>query len=245
MEIIDKNSRTPLYLQLMEVLKGKIENTMDYNDQLPSEREICETYDLSRTTVRQALDELEKEKYIYKVHGKGTFISPKRYNQDLISFYSFTEEMKKAGRNPKSEVIGFELRESGEKLGSIFKQKKDDLIYKLIRIRKADDIPMMYEVTYLPFERFEELTKEKLETTPMYEIFSKEYNAKITSAEEVFEPILTNKLESIYLGIEEGSPSLKIERFTYEGSKIIEYTVGIARGDKFKYRVQLSNTVNS
>lgn len=242
MEIIDKSSRTPLYSQLMEVLIGKIEKTMDDNDQLPSEREICETYDLSRTTVRQALDELEKENYIYKIHGKGTFISPKRYNQDLISFYSFTEEMKKVGRKPKSEVIGFELRESGEKLANIFKQNKDDLVYKITRIRKADEIPMMYEVTYLPFGRFEELTKEKLEKNPMYEVFLSEYNARITSAEEVFEPILTNKLESVYLGIKEGSPSLKIERFTCEGSKIIEYTVGIARGDKFKYRVQLSNT---
>lgn len=242
MAIIDKNSRTPLYSQLMEVLISKIEGSMNDNDQLPSEREICETYDLSRTTVRQALDELEKEKYIYKVHGRGTFVSPKRYHQDLISFYSFTEEMRKAGKNPKSEVIGFELRESGEKLASIFKQNKDDLVYKIIRIRKADEIPMMYEVTYLPFERFKGLTKEKLEENPMYEIFLLEYNARITSAEEVFEPILTNKLESVHLGIDESSPSLKIERFTHEGSRIIEYTVGIARGDKFKYRVQLSNT---
>ena len=242
MEIIDKNSKTPLYLQLKEILIGKIEKTMDSNDQLPSEREICETYDLSRTTVRQALDELEKEKYIYKVHGKGNFISPKRYNQDLISFYSFTEEMKKAGRKPKSEVIGFEIRESGEKLANIFKQNEDELAYKITRIRKADDIPMMYEVTYLPFERFKELKKEKLEMAPMYDVFSSEYNVRITSAEEVFEPILTSKLESIYLDVEEGSPSLKIERFTCEGSKIIEYTVGIARGDKFKYRVKLNNT---
>lgn len=242
MEIIDKSSKIPLYLQLKDILIGKIEKNMDSNDQLPSEREICETYDLSRTTVRQALDELEKEKYIYKVHGKGNFISPKRYNQDLISFYSFTEEMKKAGRKPKSEVIGFEIRETGEKLANIFKQNEDDLVYKVTRIRKADDIPMMYEVTYLPFDRFKGLNKEKLEMTPMYEVFLSEYNARITSAEEVFEPILTSKLESIYLDVEEGSPSLKIERFTYEGSKIIEYTVGIARGDKFKYRVKLNNT---
>lgn len=242
METIDKSSRTPLYLQLMEVLIKKIEKSMNDNDQLLSEREICETYGLSRTTVRQALDELEKEKYIYKVHGKGTFVSPKRYNQDLISFYSFTEEMKKAGRKPKSEVIGFEIRESGEKLASIFNQSNDDLAYKITRIRKADDIPMMYEVTYLPFERFNGLSKEKLENNPMYEIFSSDYNVRITSAEEVFEPIITSKLESIYLEVEEGSPSLKIERFTYEGSKIIEYTVGIARGDKFKYRVKLNNT---
>lgn len=59
--------------------------------------------------------------------------------------------------------------------------------------------------------------------------------------EECFMTILTNKLESVYLDIKEGSPRLKIERFTYENSNIIEYTVSVARGDKFKYRVKLNN----
>ena len=65
--IVDKSSRTPLYLQLMNILIDMIENKLEENDQLLSEREICERYDVSRTTVRQAMDELEKEGYIYKV----------------------------------------------------------------------------------------------------------------------------------------------------------------------------------
>lgn len=241
MKRIDKSSKIPLYLQLMDILIDKINKSLNENDRLLSEREICDTYDVSRTTVRQALDELERDGYIYKLHGKGTFVAPKRVNQDLVSFYSFTDEMKKIGREPSSQIINFEIIEAGEKLSNKFNIGYEELLYKLIRIRKADDIPMMYEITYLPFDRFKGLKKEKLEMTPMYEVFSSEYNARITSAEEVFEPILTSKLESIYLDIEEGSPSLKIERFTYEGSKIIEYTVGIARGDKFKYRVKLNN----
>ena len=100
---------------------------------------------------------------------------------------------------------------------------------------------MMYEVTYLPFERFYELSKEKLEGKAMYDVLKEEYNANLTFAEEYFEPILTNKLESIYLEIHEGAPSLKIERYTYESKRLIEYTVSIVRGDKFKYRVQLNN----
>ena len=108
-EIVDKNSRTPLYLQLMNILIDMIENSLEENEQILSEREICEIYNVSRTTVRQAMDELEKEGYIYKIHGKGTFVSPKRMNQDLISFYSFTEEMKKLGKVPSSEVTGFEI----------------------------------------------------------------------------------------------------------------------------------------
>lgn len=241
MNSIDKNSRTPLYLQLMDILINKINKNMDEHEQLLSEREICDTYDVSRTTVRQALDELEKDGYIYKIHGKGTFVSPKRLNQDLMSFYSFTEEMKKLGKEPTSEVISFEIAHAGDKVSRVYKVHEDELMYKITRIRKADGIPMMYEVTYLPFNTFEGLTKAQLEEKPMYDVFMNEFNIKLASAEEYFEPILTGKLESIYLEILEGAPSLKIERFTYDNTKLIEYTVGIARGDKFKYRVQLNN----
>lgn len=242
MKVIDKNSKIPLYLQLMDILIEKINSSLGENEQLLSEREICEIYDVSRTTVRQALDELERDGYIYKVHGKGTFVAPKRVNQDLVSFYSFTEEMKKIGKKPSSEIVGFEIIQAGEKLSNTFKVSEEDLMYKIIRIRKADNIPMMYEITYLPFSRFENLTKKELEESPMYDIFRDKYNTKLTFAEEYFEPILTNKLESIYLDIQEGDPSLKIERYTLENTRLIEYTIGVARGDKFKYRVQLKNS---
>lgn len=241
MSFIDKNSRTPLYLQLMNILIDKIENKLEEDTKIPSEREICEVYDVSRTTVRQAMDELEKEGYIYKIHGKGTFVSPKRMNQDLSTFYSFTEEMKKLGKEPSSEVTGFEVVQAGDHISDIFKIGNEDLLYKISRIRKADRIHMMYETTYIPYDRFKGITREKLENKPLYDILSKEYNVRISSAEEYFRPILTNKIESVYLDIKEGSPSLKIERFTYEKGEVIEYTVSVARGDKFKYRVRLNN----
>lgn len=86
MNTIDKESKIPLYIQLMNIIIYKIEHFMHEDDQLDSEREICQKYDVSRTTVRQALDELEKKKYIYKVQGKGNFIAPKIVAQDLIKF---------------------------------------------------------------------------------------------------------------------------------------------------------------
>lgn len=242
MSVVDKNSRTPLYLQLMNIIIEIIDNTLEENEKLLSEREICEKYDVSRTTVRQAMDELEKEGYIYKIHGKGTFVAPKKkLNQDLISFYSFTEEMKKLSKKPSSEVIGFEIIEAGSKIGSKLNVSEEDLLYKISRVRKADDIPMIYETTYLPFNKFKNLLKEELVERPMYDVLRDKYGAKLTSAEEYFQPILTNKVQSLYLNIIEGAPSLKIERFTYDNTEVVEYTVSIARGDKFKYRVKLNN----
>lgn len=239
MSKIDKNSRVPLYAQLMDILIADMKKNLEEDEKLMSEREICEFYDVSRTTVRQALDQLEREGYIYKQHGRGTFVSSKKMNQDLTSFYSFTEEMKKMGKTPSSDIVGFELIESNSKIESVFRLETQAVFYKITRIRKADKMPMMYEITYLPFERFKGLSKEDLEKVAMYDVLEEKFDLDIDSASEEFQPISTSKLESIYLEINEGTPSLKIERFTHEHQKLIEYTVSVARGDKFKYKVNL------
>ena len=234
-----KETETPLYIQLKDILIEKIQSTMSDDQQLDSEREICEMYKVSRTTVRQALAELEKQKYIYKVQGKGNFILNRKIEQQLVKFYSFTNEMHKINKVPESKVISFIVEASTEKIASKLGITTSDLIYKIVRIRIADKIPMIYETTYLPFSCFPNLDKEILEKTAMYEVLQTKYRIEITSAEEYLEPVLPNDIESFYLDISRNEPSLKIERTTYQIQKVIEYTVSIARGDQFKYRISL------
>ena len=101
---MDKNNKVPLYLQLVDDLIKKIENnTYKKDEKLPSERELCEMYGMSRITVRNALQELDRDNYIYKLHGKGTFVSSKTYKQNLVNLYNFTDEMKKIGKNAADE----------------------------------------------------------------------------------------------------------------------------------------------
>lgn len=239
MNSIDKNSKIPLYYQLMNIVIKDIEDNMKEGGKLPTERNLCEKYDLSRSTVRQALLELEIEGYIYKVHGKGTFVLQKKMKQDLLKFYSFTEEMKKNSQNPSSKVLNFEILGCNEKISERIGLKIGDMVYKFTRLRLADDIPMIMETSYIPYNRFPGITKVDLEKEAMYDIFTKKFNAKFTMADEYFEPIITNDNEARYLKISKKIPSLKIERYTYEQDKIIEYTISIVRGDKFKYHVTL------
>ena len=97
---INKN-RQPLYDQLLNLLIEKIENEMEADTMLPSERELSKRYGLSRTTVRLALQELEKLGYIYRQHGKGTFVSDiRKQATNLSGSYSFTEQMKALGKQP-------------------------------------------------------------------------------------------------------------------------------------------------
>ncbi|MGL4548219.1 GntR family transcriptional regulator [Eubacterium aggregans] len=238
---INKQIEEPLYVQLMRILKERIETYMNEGEQLSSERDICEEYKVSRTTVRQALDLLEKEGYLEKIQGKGNFVTSPLINQDLVKFYSFTEEMRKLGKTPSYVMPSFELVEVTERAARRLELNVGDLAYRIVRIRKADDIPMMYETTYLPCDRFENLKPEYFKEYSMYDLFAQVYGVRISNAEEILYPIIINRLESINLEFPEGGPGLKIQRITREGNKVIEYTESIARGDKFKYRVYLEN----
>ncbi|SCY44164.1 GntR family transcriptional regulator [Alkaliphilus peptidifermentans] len=240
MKTIDKNSRLPLYYQLMDLLIEQIENgELKQGDKLLSERELCEQYDISRSTVRLAIQELEREGYIYKQHGIGTFVSNEKFKQDLLRFYSFTEEMKKIGKVPLSKVIDFEIIHCDNRIARKMNTNMGEKMYKFRRLRLANNEPMMIETSYVPFDRFPGITGDDLENQAMYDIFIHKFNASFTMAEETFKPVVTNEEEAAYLQIDTSVPSLMIERTTYEEDHIIEYTVGIARGDRFKYRVIL------
>lgn len=240
MKFIDKDNAAPLYSQLIDIIIEKIENG-EYkgNDKVNSERELCQKYDISRSTVRQAIQELTREGYLYSVQGKGTFISPEKFKQNLLNFYSFTEEMKKQGKTPKSKVLDFEIINSDEILSEKMKINKGEKLLKFTRLRLADDIPMMLETTYLSFLKFPYITKEQLEKNALYDILNDIYNIKLTSAEEIFQAVLTNENEAEILNYDYLKPSMMIERITYSKEEIVEYTKSIARGDRFKYSVLL------
>lgn len=240
MDRIDKDSRVPLYAQLMDIIIGNIENgILKRNEKIQSERELCATYNISRATVRQAIQELEKEGYIYKVQGKGTFVSHKKIKQDLLKFYSFTDEMKREGRVPISKVLDFKILNCNLKIAQKMNIKKEEMIYKFTRLRLADNDPMLLETTYVPYNRFPGITKSDLEREAMYDIFTKRFDAHIDRAEETFQPVLTREYEQKLFNMKKETPSLKIERITFESERIIEYTITIARGDRFKYHVYL------
>ena len=240
MQKINKDSKLPLYCQLMQVIIAEIDTCLEVDAKLPSEREFCTKYGLSRSTVRQAFLELEQEGYIYKIHGKGTFVSPKKLNQELLKFYSFTTEMKKLGKKPESKVLSFDRIVCDWNLAQKMKLEPGTEVYRFLRLRLADQKPVMLETSYVPQKRFEGLSREMLEESAMYDLFSHTYGVEFTYAEEKFQAVGTDDKTAKYLNVGKSLPSLKIERFTYERDQIIEYTMSMARGDQLIYSVKLN-----
>lgn len=225
----------------MQDIMKKIDNGWyKANDQLPSERELCSIYNLSRITVRLALHELEREGIIYKVHGVGTFVAPKRYDQPLVKLYSFTDEMKKIGKNPSTKVIEFSTLAIGKHLAKKMDLNPNEEVNKIVRLRLADNEPLIYETTYLPKQKFPNLSANQFVTRPMYTVFYEDYNVKVTRAFETLTVTVIREDESKYLNAKVNHPAMLITRHAYFHNQLIEYTVSVARGEKFKYIVDLS-----
>ncbi|WP_248622331.1 GntR family transcriptional regulator [Enterococcus cecorum] len=233
------NIKQPLYDQLVDLLKEKIETELEPNTKLESERELSNRYGLSRTTVRLALQELEKMGYIYRIRGKGTYVSDlSKVGRNITSAYSFTEQTKASGKIPKTIILEFEIVEANKYFANKLQVSLGEPLYKIKRLRLANDEPMMLERTYLPVKKFWNLTIDLLETKPLYDLFAQDYDQTIHIADEEFYASIVRNKDMQYLAIEKNAAVLNITRTTYNiQNEVIEYTLSVARADQFRYKI--------
>ncbi len=229
-----------LYYQLVDLLQERIEKQMIPHDKLPSERELTAQYGVSRTTVRLALQELESGGYIYRRHGKGTFVSDiQKKAADIAGAYSFTEQMKSLGRHPDTRILSFEQIEADKFIAKHLNLSLGEAIYKLSRLRSADREPLMIEDTYLPVKLFMTLDDKLLRNKPLYDLFSEDFNQTVRLADEELYASIASKEDAKQLMINEGAPVLHLARQTYNmKNEIIEFTLSVARADQFHYQIR-------
>lgn len=228
-----KDKSNIIYKKLKrDIIKGVLKS----GNLIPSERELMQIFNMSRTPIRKALDELEKENLIARKIGDGTYVKAPMLNQKIDKFYSFTEEMRKRGKIPSGKVIAFEEKE--EDSYGIYPDKTP--IYEIERIKYADEEPLMYSKTIIPKAYIENLTRKKLEERPMYEIFKEKFDFSLLEAEQKIKPCIINKVQGEYLNIAEGSLGILVERKLYINGDMIEYSRGVIRGDRFEFTIKYS-----
>ena len=231
--------KKPLHEQLVDVLRDKIEHELAPGDMLPSERELTEQFGVSRTTVRLALAELESLGMVQRRHGKGSFVLDVASSAaNLSQAYSFTDHMRSIGRVPETTVLEFAEMDADEHLARRVGVSVGDALFKVKRLRSADGVPMMVERSYLPARVFPGLSFELLSRKPLYEIMEEDYRQKIRFADEEFYASVVRSNDAGLLKIGEGAPVLDLVRTTYNvRNRVVEYTLSVARGDQFRYRV--------
>lgn len=229
-----------LYLKLSDTLAEQImDGTLPEGTLLPSERELCQMHDISRTTVRQALQDLSRKGYCKSIHGKGTVVVRPQIRQELRSIYSFDEDMRRLGKNPETQIMDFvEIVPTGT-VAAMMQLPAGESVYRIMRLRLSNDEPMLLETNYLPCSRFPDFSREMLEHQSLYRVLTNRYSLNIDVAEETFEPILLRPLEAQMLRTGQGSLGMLVERISYENGKVIEISKSISPASKFKHHVVL------
>lgn len=143
-------SKTPArYEQIAQYLRGLVD-TAEPGDRLPSEAELCEKFDVSRMTARQAMQIVSTDGNIERRRGAGTFVRSKPVQRDLGSPLSFSENMKSRGMVPSSETLSWERVEPSEDERISLGLGQSDMAYALERLRLADGTPMAIERAVIP-----------------------------------------------------------------------------------------------
>lgn len=208
---------------------------------IPSERELMSIFDVSRITVKRAINELVNEGYLYRIQGKGTFIKSDEGEHDLVSLMSCTEDIKKMGMKPSKKLIRHSVLEADIVRVKKLQLLKGDKVLMLKRVYYADNEPLNYTTTYLPCKRFLNIEKYDFGKESIYDVFENKYGVKITKTQRTLEAVLAIDEIAKHLEMDAGKPVILFKAITtgiVNGKEIpIESFESYYRTDKFKFYI--------
>jgi GntR family transcriptional regulator len=237
---IDQASPLPKYYQLKEALRGLI-TALQPDQLIPSESELCDTYQISRTTVRKALNDLIHEGLLYTVQGKGTFVS----NRKLRSFWAqttrgFAEEMAQRGYKITTQVLSFTTMPATDTVASALEIQPAEPVCEIVRLRSLDQQPFDLATTYLPARLCPGLEREDLSHLSLYALLHSRYNIRLASGTRLAESDLCAAEEAPLLGIPAGAPLLVVTSILRDDrGRPVEYGIDRQRGDRAQVEIDV------
>jgi len=237
---VQQLSARPLYTQIKDILRARImDGTYAAHDQMPSETEMTRHFGVSRITIRQALGDLQKEGLIFRIHGKGTFVSKPKAFQSLSRLQGFGEAMAGMGHETFSKLISVRNVKADKAVASRLAVPEGTLVSELRRLRYLDREPISLDVSYLPLAIGERLAQADLATRDVFLVLENDFRFALTHAELKIDAVLADELLAALLRIPEGSPVLRIERLTFTEQQPLDFEYLYYRGDAFQYRLTI------
>lgn len=239
---IDFDSNIPYYIQLVGLLKESINKEQwEPGERIPSEPELCATYGVSRTVVRQALLELELEGLINRRKGKGTFVSERKINESLVQkLTGFYQDMVDRGLKPVTEVLVHEVQPATPKIAEQLGIEPGTDVFCIERLRYIEDVPIVLVQTYIPYQLCPQLSEYDLSNKSLYSVLENDFGLVISHGRRTIEAVPANKREAQLLMVEECDPLMLLNSVTYlEDGTPLEYYHAVHRGDRSRFEVEL------
>lgn len=242
---LDHQSPIPLYLQLKDLLASQIEEgILQPRDALPSERQLCEQFDISRTTVREALRELNSLGLIHTVPGRGAFVTTPQSNVTIrVSLTGFTDDVRREGMVPSSRLLDAKLITSPtpaivEAMGH--QRDSDSEVVRLERLRLVNDVPLALHIIYLNHRLCPEILQHNLAEESVFQLLRAKYGLRLAHAEEQIYAALADEREMGLLNLADPAAVLRTERTTFlDTGEVVEFALATYCGEWYRLGVRL------
>lgn len=239
---INFESKLPYYVQLINLLKEQIDgNFWKAGDKIPGEPELCKLYCVSRTVVRQALSELERDGLVVRRKGKGTFVAVPKISESLAEkLTGFYQDMVSRKIQPVTQVLRNKVVEANEKVAAQLEIAPGTSVVYIKRLRSVNDVPVQVVTSYLPYALCQRVTEADLATGSLYNFLEKEYGLYIARARRCIEAVAASEGDAKLLQVERGAPLVQLESISYlENGIPIEYYQALHRGDRARFEIEL------
>jgi len=236
-DVDDQRYGPPKYFTIAREIISLIQGgTLPAGQPVSSENDIIEKYRVSNTTARKALHELEKEGWVTRVKGKGTFVRDYTVVRAINRIFGFTKNMLEAGRKPGTKLIGFHLRNADHSQtinGRVFTLKGP--FCEIERTRYADGIPMMKETRYISLGLCPDIHRRNLEQS-LYSLFERDYGIHLTEINQMLSAVVLEGEALKLFRLDKPVPAFRVEGASFCGKDlIIEMEDSIYRGDMYRF----------
>lgn len=229
----------PLYAQIREALREEV-SRMEPGEAIPPEPELLARFDVSRITLRKAVDDLVAEGLLVRQQGRGTFVLRPKVTHELDRITSWTEQLLALGHMPHTLHLETEEIEPPRRVAHDLELRAEEMVFVLRRLRLIYEEPLTLMVNYLPARLVPGFEQKASRRESLYETLLKDYGLAATRAVDVVETRSATDEEAKRLRIDPWDPLLCVTRVSYlADGRPLEVGLAISRGDRYQYRVEL------
>jgi GntR family transcriptional regulator len=217
---LDKSTRLPLYQQIFVILRNRIEaGSLAPGERVSGEAELCEEFGVSRITARRALNELAEQGFVVRERGRGTRVVPHARPQALTaSFDGLLENVGRIGRATSVEVRDFGYVNAPAEVAEALELSTGEPVQRAVRVRRLNDDPMSYLVTYVPAHIGRRIEDADMSQTPLL-ILLEQAGVAVASARQRISASLADAEVAAALDVPAGAPLLDVRRIVYDRSE--------------------------
>ena len=239
---LDHKTPVPLYYQLKNIIMQEISNgSYPVGSNIPTEAVISETFNISRSTVRQAISELAQEGWLERQSSKGTFVTmPQKNVAHIKSFEPFYQQVAKTGKKPKTELLELSIIEADDGIAAELNIELGSKVISMFRRRSADNTPMVTMRNYLPHSLCSFILSHDYRQESLYEVLSQRPESKTAVTKTIISATKATPQDAELLGIKIGSPVLSFNTITRtESGVIVDYAFARYRGDLNMFEIDV------